>query len=351
MRKPAVVPRLAVALSILAAAPGPLLAQADVQLLRAVRLYEELQIAQARDVFLQVVSPSSPFAVTEAQRVTAYKYLGASYATLGIQDSAITFFLAALQRDPLTDLDPRSFAEAERSVFNLAKRQIFRIGLRPLPTRPDTLDPRTQTRNFGVITTHQGAVLLELASTEAEQRYTLFEGEVDGVRDVSFNGVIPGGLIPPGEYELVLVGRSALDSTRRDSTSRLVELLHDLQALEDTLVDLTERDLLPERAPPSIAVRDLLRGFGIGGAAIVSSKFIGRTDLNERSALSASVALLGLGAGVYAYLHRRNHPELPVNVSENADRRRRRAETNAAVMQRNADRVARTKLVLRPLTF
>lgn len=343
--------RLALALAILAAVPGALPAQqTEDQLRRAVGLYEGLEISRARDLFLQVVSPSSPFAVTEAQRVTAYKYLGASYATLGQQDSAITYFVAALQRDPLTDLDPRSFAETERAVFNAAKQRIFKVGLRPIPR--DTLDPRTERINFGIATTHQGSVLLELSSTEVEQRFTLFEGDVDGLRDIPFNGIIPRvGLIPPGTYELVIVGRSALDSTRHDSTSALVEMLQDFEALEDTLASFDEqRDLLPERAPASTAVRDLLRGFGIGGAAIVSSKLIGRSTLNEGGALSASVALISAGAGVYAYLHRRGHPELPENIAENARRRQQRAATNAAVMQRNTDRIARTKLLIRPLT-
>lgn len=343
--------RLAVALAILAVVPVTLRAQTEEQLRRAIRLYEGLEVERARDVFLQVISPASPLAVTEAQRVTAYKYLGATYATLGQQDSAITYFVAALQRDPLTDLDPRSFAETERSVFNAAKQRIFRVGLRPLPAR-DTLDPRTERINFGIATTHQGSVLLELSNTEVEQRFTLFEGEVDGLRDIPFNGIIPRvGLIPPGTYELVIVGRSNLDSTRGDSTSALVEILQDFEVLEDTLASFNEqRDLLPERAPSSSAVRDLLRGFGIGGAAIVSSKFIGRTTLGESGVLPASVALIGAGAGVYAYLHRRSHPELPENIAENARRREQRAATNAAIMQRNADRIARTKLLIRALT-
>jgi hypothetical protein len=347
--------RLTVALALAAAMPGLLEAQTDEQLRRAVTLYEGLEIPRARDLFLQVISPGNPLAVTEAQRVIAYKYLGASYAVLGQQDSAIAFFLGALQRDPLTDLDPRSFAETERSVFNAAKGRIFRLGVRPLPARPDTIDPRSTDpargrRNLGIATTHDGAVLLELVHTEVDLRYSLFEGTVDGPRDVPFNGITPRGLIEPGTYELVLIGRSNRDTLQRDSTSAVVLIEHLREPYEDTLADLSSNQLLPDRAPASVAVRDLLRGLAVGGVAIASSTFLGRQVLEETPTLSVSVGLLGIGAGVWAYLHRRSHPEIPENIRENENRRRLRAEQNTAIMQRNEAKRAATRLVVRPLT-
>ena len=42
--------------------------------------YEALDIERALLLFRQVVSPSSPFEVTAAQRAEAYKYLAASLA-------------------------------------------------------------------------------------------------------------------------------------------------------------------------------------------------------------------------------------------------------------------------------
>ena len=109
--------RLKLLLALALLAPAPLFAQADEQLRRAIQRYENLEIEQARAIFQQVISPSSPFPVTEAQRVVAYKYLGATMATLGIRDTAELYFMAAIGRDPLVDLDPRSFSEQERQVF------------------------------------------------------------------------------------------------------------------------------------------------------------------------------------------------------------------------------------------
>ncbi len=65
--------------------------------------------------------------------------------------------------------------------------------------------------------------------------------------------------------------------------------------------------------------------------------------------MSSSVAGLGIITGLYAYAHRRSHPEIPANVTENAARRDRRDARNRAIMQRNNDRIAATRLTVRPL--
>ncbi len=316
--------RAALVGAALVAAPTALHAQAEEQLRQAIRRYENLEIERARTMFEQVVSPSSPFPVTEAQRVIAFKYLGATYATLGKTDSAVMFYKSALLRDPLVDLD-RSFGEQERQVFQAARSQLFKVGLRPV--QRDTIDPRTQSMNITVATTHAGTVRVELASTFDDSRYPLFEGPVDGPRDIAFNGRNPrgGGFIPPGAYDLIVLGESSTRANASDSTSTLVEIAWDRAPLSDTILAFGVNDTLPTRQPSSVATRDLLLGVAIAAGSIISSKIIGQSDLEGRGALSASVAVAGTGGGLFAFMRRRNHPEIPANVAENAARLQRRA--------------------------
>jgi len=329
--------------------PARLHAQADEQLRQAIRRYENLEIEQARVLFQQVISPSSPFPVTETQRVTAYKYLGATLASLGQRDSAVTFFVAAIQRDPLVDLDPRSFSEQERLVFSEAKRRVFRIGVRPV--QRDTLDPRNDRLNITIATTHLGQVHVELASTETDERIVLFDGDVEGARDIPFNGLVPGlgGFVPPGIYELVAIAQSRSIASGRDSTGSLIELQHQVEPLEDTLATLAAAELLPERHPASAANRSLLMGAGVAVGAIIAGQVVASSELEAPSIYATGAAVAGLGGGLYAFLFRRQHPEIPANMAENARRQAARAQRNQEIMQRNAERIAATRIVVRPL--
>jgi tetratricopeptide (TPR) repeat protein len=329
--------------------PARLYAQAEEQLRQAIRRYENLEIEQARVLFQQVISPSSPFPVTETQRVTAYKYLGATLASLGQRDSAITFFVAAIQRDPLVDLDPRSFSEQERLVFSQAKRRVFRVGVRPL-TR-DTIDPRTDRRNITIATTHLGQVHVELASTDTEARIVLFDGDVDGARDIPFNGLVPGlgGFIPPGIYELFVIAQSRTIASGRDSAGVLIEIQHQVAPLEDTLATLAASQLLQERYPSSAATRSLLVGTGVAVGALLVGNVIASSTLEASTAYAGGVALAGLAGGLYAFMYRRQHPEIPANMAENQRRRAARAQRNQEIMQRNTERIAATRIVVRPL--
>ncbi len=342
-------------LALAAFAPAARAQTTDQTLQEAIRRYQALDIEGARSRFSQVLSPASPFPVTESQRATAQLYLGATLVTSGQRDSAITFyFAAALQRNPLIDMDPRQFSDDERSAFAEARRRVFRIGLRTIPR--DTIEPRSRV-NFTVVTTHQGTVRIELVNTLTDDRYPLFADVVDGARDVPFAGLHPRPterepFIPQGTYDLVITGESQAGGAmagRMDSISVLVELVHIRDTLLDTLQSLTDDQLRLERQPPSAAVRDLLNGFGIGAAALTSSVLIGRSNLEEGRALSAAMALIGVGAGVYAYTKRRGNPVIPENIEWNNQQRRLRAQLNERIMQGNRERIAQTRLVLRPL--
>ncbi len=338
-----------VVLALMVVVPATLHAQADEQLRQAIRRYENLEIEQARLLFQQVISPSSPFPVSEAQRVTALTYLGATLATLGQRDSALTYFVAAIQRDAMVDLDPRRFSEQERQVFSDAKRRVFRIGMRPVPR--DTLDPRADRVNLTVATTHPGVVRVELVNTADETRHVLFEGDVDGPRDVPFSGLVPrsGEFVPAGAYDLVAVGESRVLDGRRDSTGALVEIQHLVEPLEDTIASFRADELLPERRPPATATRDLLYGIGVAAGALLSGPLVGKSALGGGAGLAVPVATVGAGAGLWAFLFRRSHLEIPENIAANERRQAERAQRNAEIMQRNAARVAATRIILRPL--
>ncbi len=349
--------RHAVLLGLALAAPPALRAQAEDQLQQAIRAYENLDIERARLRFLQVISPSSPFAVTESQRVTAYKYLGAAWAQLGQPDSSFAYFVGALQRDPLVDLDPRQFTQGERDAFAAVKRRLFKVGMGPIAR--DTISPRDSLGSeelrralISIATTHAGFVRLELVGASDEQRYVLFEGDLDGPRDVPITGLDPrgSGFVPQGVYDVVLVGESRLlRPATADSAGALLEITHIVAPLEDTLRSFGANDTLPTRRPPSAATKELLLGLGVAAGAVVSSRFIGASDLSGKTVLSSGVAALGVGAGIWAFLERRAHPEIPANVAENQRRFAVRADSNAAIMERNRARLAATRLVLRPL--
>jgi hypothetical protein len=341
---------LAVGPLALSLAPAPLAAQASLTLRQAISSYENLDIEQARRLFNQVISPSSPFPVTQAQRDTAYRYLGATFSLLGFPDSAETYFRAALFLDAFTDLDPRIFSAQERDAFLLAKQKIFKIGVKPLAR--DTIDPEAERDTIRIVTTHAANIRVEVVSAmeDLPLRFTLFEGPNDGPREVLWGGQLPrGGLIPLGTYELVVTGTSAADQRLRDSVSTLFDVDHLLpSALEDTLPELSGAQLLPENLPPSAATRDLLKGLGLGAASVASSAFLG-SQFGESRMLSSSVAVIGVAAGIYAFSNRRRHPEIPENVAANARARAERARQNAEIERRNGERLAQTQLVIRPL--
>ena len=334
-----------------AAAPAPLRAQGNTAetLAGAVKLYEDLQVERAVALLRQVISPSSPYEVSREQRVEAYKYLGASLAVLGMRDSAVVYLRAAIERDPFADLDARSFTEVERSAFLEARNRTFALAARSVTAA--RIDPRTEHLNFAVLTTHAAALQAEvrpLSAGAAGGSAVLFEGENDGLREVTWAGVLGDGrLAPPGRYALVLAGRSARTG-RADSTRVYFDIRHDREALEDTLPTLGAADLLPERHANGVAARDLLKGLGVAGAAMLMSGAVSNGRLGSGSGYAGAAAGAGAVAGVGAFVFRQRHRDIPANIAVNRRRLAERAQRNAEIVQRNAGRVALTRLVVAP---
>lgn len=312
---------------------------------QARELYERLEIERALPILRQVVSPGWPLEVTNAQRVEAYKYLGAALVLRGKPDSAVLYFRAALERDAFADLDPAQFTPAQEAAFAVARRRTFSVGARPIPeTR---LDPRTGRLTVTVVTTHAATLYATLRALGGTDRVVLYDGVNDGAREIGWNGLGPDGrLAPPGRYDLSLVGRSQIN-TQSDSLRLYLDVQYDVEPLEDTLPAFGDGELLPERHPESTAGTDLLKGLGVAVGALAVGSLLAndRLGTGHEGRIMAGAATVG---GIAAFSYRRAHRAIPRNVALNDTRRAARATANAMIQQRNAGRIARTTLLITP---
>ncbi|HWC74400.1 MAG TPA: hypothetical protein VG454_10735 [Gemmatimonadales bacterium] len=329
--------------------PGALAAQDNTAELldRAARFHADLDVERELVLLRQVISPNSPFIVTHEQRVFAYKYLGAALVVLGQVDSGVVYFRAALERDPFVDLEPQKFTPAELAAFATAKRLTFGLGARQVT--PATIDPRTERVNFTVLSTHAATLQVEVRAAGAPAGVVVFSGENDGPRELQWDGLMANGhLAESGRYELFVLGVSRL-TQRTDSARAYFSIQQDYPALEDTLPALGAADLLPEQHPPSAARAELFKGLGLGAAALVISGALANGDLEGGSGkLAAGVAITASAVGIAGFIHGRRHREIPANVAINAQRQAARASANAAVVQRNKERLAQARLVIAP---
>jgi hypothetical protein len=314
---------------------------------QARQLYEQVDVERALTLLRQVVSPGWPFPVTAQQRVEAYKYLGAALSLRNQSDSAVVYFRAALERDPFTDLDPTYFTPAQVALFAQARRLSFATAVRPVAATH--FDPRSERLPITVATTHTAALEVRLRGLGGQGGVVLFSGASEGLREVGWNGLLSDGrLAPAGRYEVLVVGQSRLVSSR-DTARVYLDVEQHLDPLEDTLRALGPGDLLPEQATPSVAKGDLLKGLGVAAAAVLIADGFSNRDLGRgMPAASWSLAGVAIAVGGASFVHRRQHRDLPANVVENARRRATRDTTNAAIVRRNAERIARTILVITP---
>jgi tetratricopeptide (TPR) repeat protein len=314
---------------------------------QARQLYERLEIERALPIFRRVVSPEWPLEVTTAQRVEAYKYLGAALALKGKRDSAVLYFRAALERDPFADLDPAQFTPDQTAAFAVARRLTFSVGVRPITeTR---IDPRTSRLAVSVVTTHAATLRATMRAVGGSDYVVLYDGPNDGVHEIGWDGLMTDGrLAAPGRYDLSLVGRSRLRA-QVDSLRIYLDLTHEVEPLEDTLPELGADALLPVRHAESVAGRDLLKSLGVAVGALAVGGLLAndRLGTGREGRVMAGAATAG---GIAAFFYRRAHREIPHNVALNATRRAARDSANATIGRRNADRIARTQLLITPAT-
>jgi hypothetical protein len=340
-------------LLVLFISPSPAAAQEVTQqkLDRAVQLYADLNVEAARPILLEILSPTYQQKFTTEQKVTALKYLGASYAVLDKADSAVTFFLAALDYDPFTDLDPSKFTATELAAFGQAKARIFKIAIKGIT--PKVVDPKADSTAypFRFITTHSGHLTVELINQrDTTRREILFDGTNEGLREIRWTGIMNNGqLADSALYELRAIGRDA--TSQVPTTDRqMFRVEYAFQPLEDTLRAFTQTDLLQERIPSSAPWLDLAKGSFVAAASIAFPMLaLDRAQVSWAPHAASAVAL-GLTGGIASFVYRRSHPEIVTNVRENARRQAERARFNAAVKIRNKQRTDATKLVIWPLT-
>ncbi len=315
-------------------------------LAQATKLYEDLQVERALVLLRQVISPSSPYEVSHEQRVKAYVYLGASLAILGMRDSSIAYFRAALERDPFTDLDPSRFTERERTAFGEARRRTLAVGARPLA--PRRIDPHTDAIPMAIVSTHDAAVRAEVVAAGDTSGVAVFDREAEGVREIAWNVRLADGRIAPaGRYWLVV---RALDNAGvTDSSSVGFELAYDVAPLEDSIPPLATSDLLPERWPRSSAFRQLGKGVAFAAAGLaVSTLGSGKLEGSGRP-LARGIAIAGLASGVAAAWDRTRHPVNEAAVQANQRRRDAVAARNAEIASRNAARLALLRIIVIPI--
>lgn len=339
--------------ALLAASAGRAYAQsAEDNIAKAIAAYENLEVQAALRTFLQVVSPTSPFPVTEAQRVTAFKYMGAAYASLNQVDSAKTFFQGAILRDPFTDLDPNKFTDRERSVFADAKKALFRVAARF--DRDSIPAGSGRAFVFHSVTSHSGRLAVSVQRTDAAgTTVRLFNGQdIDGARDIQWNGTgIDGQALPEGIYDLVVTGESQLPGMagRQDSVRYAFQLRWIHETLEEELREFKGDELLPEKASGFAPFGDLMKGLAVAGTAVLAGSVIGNaTKVNATLGTGAVAAGLGAGVGLFALVQRSNDRSIPENVGENGRRREARRQINVERAGRNQTRLDGKTILLVP---
>jgi hypothetical protein len=360
--------RLALA-TLLLATPALATAQdasTESRLANAIARYEAFDVEGARPILLQIISPSYVQQVTPEQRATAYKYLGASYAVLAVPDTAITYFVGALDFDPFTDLDPSKFAATELDAFNRAKAQIFKVAMRTLDQsliRPQPNVPienaaytftfiSTQRSNMRIVLQHTIPVALPGQPRDSAPDQVLYTGTNDGVRTVQWRGVLSDGrFAPPGTYTMVVSASPTQGGGRETSDSKTFRLEHLHEPLEDTLPSLNPNDpsqLLPTQYRQIAIWQDLIKGAFVGGVAAAALPAIVRGDINTLPHALGSAGLVAVGAGA-SFLYRRRNPQIRVNVIENQRREAVRVAFNARVRSANERRRLATIMVMTPV--
>ena len=314
---------------------------------RARSYYEGLDLERALPLLRQVVSPQWPFGVMTAQRVEAYTYLAAALVLVGQRDSAVSYFAAALARDPFTDLDPLEFTPAQTAAFAAARPRVFAVAVRPVTaTRADV---RTERIRFTVATTHTAALHVLLQPLEAGAPFPVFQGDNEGAREIAWDGLTPEGrLAPPGRYLLLVVGRSHL-LPRTDSTRVFFLMAHEAVTLEDTLPDIPRGALLPERAGATGAHRALEKGVVVAAGALLLSRAVVNGELGggERGGATV-VAGVAAVAGAAGFLSLSRRHDIPANIQANLQREAERRAANDAMRRRNADRLAQAVVIITP---
>lgn len=321
------------------------------QINRAIAMYNNLQVEAARPILLNIISPSYLQQVQPDERVDAYKYLGASYAVLGAPDTAATYFVAALDFDPFTDLDVDLFGPQELDAFNKAKRSIFKAGIAPVVSR--LVNPRVDSTHyaFRVITTSRGQVnVTVLKQTDSTRnRVELFNGSNEGLRQVRWNGVLTSGQFADTGIYLVRVTAQRDGGGAEIREQQFFRIEHHHEPLEDLLPEFRPEQKLVDRISTSAPYMDLAKGIFAAAATFGIAQFTLNQDVKGYTTHVAGAGVVGLVAGTWSFLYRRNNRTIADNARENARREAERARYNTAVQARNDARLDARLVIITPI--
>jgi hypothetical protein len=355
-----------VAVALTGLVPTALRAQVTTQakIDQAIAFYERFEIEAARPLLQEVLSPNWVQAISQDQRVTALKYLGASYAAVGKPDSAINFFIGALSFDAFTDLDRNKFSPQELAAFDLAKTQIFRVAMRPLTAKvvdPRSSDPAQTVYPIRVTTTQRSEITVTVALKRPgvggdSLAEIVYSGPNDGAQTIPWRGMIDGRVAPTGNYELRIAGVSKRPGASTDSTQQRLDFTvrQSFEPLEDLLPPLGVADTVVASYDVRDPLWDFVKGAGLGIAAGTIAHLAldtDKLDSNDKRTWNYHWVIasgVGIGAGLFSFSYRRQHLLRPAAVAENVKRRQMWADFNEKVRQRNAARLDKTQLIIQP---
>ena len=316
---------------------------------RAIAMFNNFQVEQARPILQEIISPSYLQQVLPAERVDVYKYLGASYALLGHADTAGTYFTAALDFDPFTDLDVNQFGPQELGAFADAKQRIFKVGVAPI--RHKLIVPREDTSfyNFRIITTNRGQLEVNIISQQdSTRRELLFSDLNDGLRLVRWNGVLRSGqFADTGIYLIRVTGQK--DGGTPSTAQQFFRIEHHFEPLEDSIPPFRPDQLLQDRIPASAPYWDLAKGVFAAAGAFGMGTLMMDQNVGQWQMQAISASAVGLLAGTWSFLYRRANRTISANAAENARRQAERARYNAAVEARNRAKLDARWIIITPL--
>lgn len=337
---------LVLLLPVTAGAQGTTREQID----RAIAMYSNFQVEAARPILLNIISPNYLQQVLPSERVDAYKYLGASYALLSRPDSARTFFVAALDFDPFTDLDVEQFGPQELSAFNDAKSTIFKVGVAPIVSK--LIKPREDTTSysFRIITTSRGNMNVTILSQPDTNRVReiLFQDANDGLRQLRWNGVLRSGQFADTGIYMIRVTASR-DGGQPTSAQQFFRIEHHFDPLEDSLPPFRPEQLLQDRIPTSAPYMDLAKGIFAAAASFGLATLTLNADVNGWQTHAAGASAVGLVAGTWSFLYRRANRTIGPNAAENARRQAEWARYNAGVETRNKAKLDARWVIITPI--
>ena len=320
------------------------------QIDRAIAMYNNFQVEQARPILLNIISPSYLQPVLPAERVDVYKYLGASYALLSHPDTARTYFTAALDFDPFTDLDVAVFGPQELAAFNDAKRRIFKVGVAPI--RPKLIIPREDTSAYGfrIITTSRGQMNVTIMSQPDSNkvREILFQDYNDGLRQIRWNGVLRSGQFADTGIYMIRVTAQP-DGGSPYTAQQFFRIEHHFDPLEDSLPPFRPEQLLQDRIPTSAPYMDLAKGIFAAAASFGVATLTLNQDVIGWQTHAVGAGAVGLIAGGWSFLYRRQNRTIGPNAAENARRQAERAAHNLAVETRNKAKLDARQIIITPI--